>query len=108
MLNSCMHSCSVQIQVMKASKGSGVIINMGSSAGLYPLFADPSYSASKGLVFMYKMQWTGLLGRGTVCIALLACHKEEEGELVIGEREEKVNQNSVNKGNRVTEDHAEY
>lgn len=41
------------IQVMKASKGSGVIINMGSSAGLYPLFADPSYSASKGGVVLF-------------------------------------------------------
>ena len=35
---------------MQAAKKPGVIINMGSSAGLYPMYNDPIYSASKGLM----------------------------------------------------------
>jgi len=37
---------------MQAAKKPGVIINMGSSAGLYPFYTDPIYSASKGLMFV--------------------------------------------------------
>lgn len=42
------------IQAMQASKRAGVIINMGSSAGLYPLLGDPAYSASKGGVVLFS------------------------------------------------------
>lgn len=28
----------------------GVIINLGSASGLYPLFADPVYTGSKGVL----------------------------------------------------------
>ena len=45
----------LQIQVMQASKKAGVIINVGSAAGLYPLYGDPAYSASKGLIFICEI-----------------------------------------------------
>ncbi|XP_057534502.1 uncharacterized protein LOC130812882 [Amaranthus tricolor] len=46
--------CTLQaIQAMQASKKAGVIINVGSAAGLYPLYGDPAYSASKGGVIMF-------------------------------------------------------
>lgn len=35
---------------MKAKQKPGVIINMGSAAGLYPMTFDPIYSAAKGFV----------------------------------------------------------
>ena len=38
-----------QIKIMQAAKKPGVIINLGSSAGLYPMVIDPIYSGSKGL-----------------------------------------------------------
>ncbi|KNA21720.1 hypothetical protein SOVF_040850 [Spinacia oleracea] len=41
------------IQAIQTSKRAGVIINMGSSAGLYPLFKDPVYSATKGGVVLF-------------------------------------------------------
>ncbi|GMI83653.1 hypothetical protein like AT1G49670 [Hibiscus trionum] len=41
------------IKSMQALQKPGVIINMGSSAGLYPMYADPIYSASKGGVVMF-------------------------------------------------------
>ncbi|XP_076956313.1 uncharacterized protein LOC143631425 [Bidens hawaiensis] len=41
------------IQIMEAAKKPGVIINLGSAAGLYPHIADPIYSASKGGVVMF-------------------------------------------------------
>ncbi|XP_052192327.1 uncharacterized protein LOC127801350 isoform X2 [Diospyros lotus] len=41
------------IQTMKAAKKPGVIINMGSASGLYPMYADPIYSASKGGVVLF-------------------------------------------------------
>lgn len=37
---------------MQAAKKPGVIINMGSASGLYPMYVDPIYSASKGLFFL--------------------------------------------------------
>jgi len=36
---------------MEAAKRPGVIINLGSASGLYPMFFDPIYSGSKGLLF---------------------------------------------------------
>ncbi|GAB2267259.1 hypothetical protein Dimus_002244 [Dionaea muscipula] len=41
------------IQTMHATRKPGVIINMGSSAGLYPNYKDPIYSASKGGVILF-------------------------------------------------------
>lgn len=38
---------------MEAKGRPGVIINIGSSSGLYPMFPDPIYSGSKGLYFSY-------------------------------------------------------
>ncbi|KAK1439921.1 hypothetical protein QVD17_05746 [Tagetes erecta] len=41
------------IKIMEAAKKPGVIINLGSAAGLYPNIADPIYSATKGGVVMF-------------------------------------------------------
>ncbi|MBA0698650.1 hypothetical protein Goari_000350, partial [Gossypium aridum] len=41
------------IKSMQALQKPGVIINMGSSAGLYPMYIDPIYSATKGGVAMF-------------------------------------------------------
>jgi short-subunit dehydrogenase len=37
-----------QSQTMRSLKKPGVIINIGSAAGLYPMYADPIYSGTKG------------------------------------------------------------
>lgn len=39
-----------QIQIMQTTQKPGVVINLGSASGLYPMYADPIYSASKGLL----------------------------------------------------------
>jgi hypothetical protein len=41
------------IKTMETTKKPGVIINMGSASGLYPLYSDPIYGASKGGVVMF-------------------------------------------------------
>ncbi|XP_044508659.1 prostaglandin reductase-3 [Mangifera indica] len=41
------------IGIMQSMKKPGVIINMGSSSGLYPMYADPIYSGSKGGVVLF-------------------------------------------------------
>lgn len=41
------------VQSMQAAKKPGVIINLGSASGLYPMFTDPIYSASKGGVVLF-------------------------------------------------------
>ncbi|OVA10453.1 Alcohol dehydrogenase superfamily [Macleaya cordata] len=41
------------IQSMQAVRKPGVIINMGSAAGLYPMYGDPLYSGSKGGVVLF-------------------------------------------------------
>ncbi|KAL4555758.1 hypothetical protein LXL04_038386 [Taraxacum kok-saghyz] len=41
------------IKIMEAAKKPGVIINLGSASGLYPMITDPIYSASKGGVVMF-------------------------------------------------------
>ncbi|CAI9786321.1 unnamed protein product [Fraxinus pennsylvanica] len=46
----CTH---LAIQTMQQAKKPGVIINLGSASGLYPMYADPIYSASKGGVVMF-------------------------------------------------------
>lgn len=40
-------------QTMEAAKKPGVIVNLGSASGLYPMFFDPIYSASKGGVVLF-------------------------------------------------------
>ncbi|KAG2635459.1 prostaglandin reductase-3-like isoform X1 [Panicum virgatum] len=40
-------------QIMRSQKKPGVIINIGSAAGLYPMIFDPVYSATKGGVVMF-------------------------------------------------------
>ncbi|XP_022897852.1 probable quinone oxidoreductase [Olea europaea var. sylvestris] len=46
------------IQTMQLAKKPGVIINVGSASGLYPMYADPIYSASKGGVVMFTRSLT--------------------------------------------------
>ncbi|KAM7251148.1 hypothetical protein ACFE04_023031 [Oxalis oulophora] len=41
------------IKIMQKAKNPGVIINMGSASGLYPMYGDPIYSAAKGGVVMF-------------------------------------------------------
>ncbi|KAF7810910.1 prostaglandin reductase-3 [Senna tora] len=53
-LNAVIHCTSLAIRIMEASKRPGVIINMGSASGLYPMYTDPIYSASKGGVIMFS------------------------------------------------------
>ncbi|KAH9695561.1 PKS ER domain-containing protein [Citrus sinensis] len=52
------------IGIMQAAKKPGVIINMGSSAGLYPLYTDPIYSASKGGVVLFTRSLTPYKSKG--------------------------------------------
>lgn len=40
------------IKAMEAAQKPGVIINMGSASGLYPMYTDPIYAATKGGVVM--------------------------------------------------------
>ncbi|KAL7590801.1 hypothetical protein Lser_V15G34487 [Lactuca serriola] len=42
------------IKIMEDAKRHGVIINLGSASGLYPMITDPIYSASKGGVVMFS------------------------------------------------------
>lgn len=41
------------IQMMQNTRKPGVIINLGSASGLYPMYFDPIYSGSKGGVVMF-------------------------------------------------------
>ena len=41
-----------QIKAMESAQKPGVIINMGSASGLYPMYADPIYSGLKGLFYL--------------------------------------------------------
>lgn len=41
------------IRIMQAAQKSGVIINLGSASGLYPMLNDPIYSSSKGGVVLF-------------------------------------------------------
>ncbi|XP_027348671.1 prostaglandin reductase-3 isoform X1 [Abrus precatorius] len=53
-LTSVIDSTRLAIKTMEAAKRPGVIINMGSASGLYPMVADPIYSGSKGGVVMFS------------------------------------------------------
>lgn len=46
-------STRLAIRAMKEVKKPGVIINVGSASGLYPMYADPIYSGSKGGVVLF-------------------------------------------------------
>ncbi|PHU10409.1 hypothetical protein BC332_22269 [Capsicum chinense] len=46
-------STRLAIQSMQTAQKPGVIINLGSASGLYPMYAGPIYSASKGGVVMF-------------------------------------------------------
>ncbi|KAL8097101.1 hypothetical protein AgCh_030270 [Apium graveolens] len=46
-------STRLAIQTMQAAKKPGVVINLGSASGLYPMYGDPIYSCSKGGVVLF-------------------------------------------------------
>lgn len=52
------------IQAMQAAQRPGVIINVGSSAGLYPSFMDPIYCGSKGGVVLFTRSLRPFKGQG--------------------------------------------
>ena len=47
-----------QTQVMRSQKKPGVIINIGSVAGLYPMSYEPVYSGTKGLFIILEDRFT--------------------------------------------------
>ncbi|KAK3133531.1 hypothetical protein QOZ80_6AG0537670 [Eleusine coracana subsp. coracana] len=51
-------------QIMRSHKKPGVIINIGSAAGLYPMFLDPIYSGTKGGVVMFTRSLAPLKRQG--------------------------------------------
>lgn len=52
------------IQSMRALKKPGVIINVGSASGLYPMFADPIYAGTKGGVVLFTRSLAPLKREG--------------------------------------------
>ncbi|XP_071726187.1 uncharacterized protein [Rutidosis leptorrhynchoides] len=52
------------IKIMESANKPGVIINLSSSAGLYPMISDPIYSASKGGVAMFTRSLTPYKRKG--------------------------------------------
>ncbi|XP_078432642.1 ARP protein (REF) isoform X2 [Wolffia australiana] len=57
-------STHLAIQAMRSQKKTGVIINLASSAGLYPMQIDPIYSGSKGGVVMFTRSLASLKSEG--------------------------------------------
>ncbi|RDX57695.1 15-hydroxyprostaglandin dehydrogenase [NAD(+)], partial [Mucuna pruriens] len=53
-LTAAIDSTRLAIKTMEAAKRPGVIINLGSASGLYPMVADPIYSGSKGGIVMFS------------------------------------------------------
>ncbi|KAK7400812.1 hypothetical protein VNO78_12119 [Psophocarpus tetragonolobus] len=53
-LTAIIDSTRLAIKTMEAAKRPGVIINLGSASGLYPMMYDPIYSGSKGGVVMFS------------------------------------------------------
>ncbi|KAL6656141.1 hypothetical protein ACP70R_006967 [Stipagrostis hirtigluma subsp. patula] len=51
-------------QIMRSQKKPGVIINIGSAAGLYPMFFDPIYSGTKAGVVMFTRSLAPLKRHG--------------------------------------------
>ncbi|XP_074587154.1 uncharacterized protein LOC141843041 [Curcuma longa] len=54
----------IAIEIMRARKKPGVIINMGSASGLYPMYADPIYSGTKGGVVLFTRSLAPLKREG--------------------------------------------
>ncbi|KAJ6806238.1 prostaglandin reductase-3 [Iris pallida] len=54
----------IAIQAMRAAKKPGIIINLGSASGLYPMPANPIYSGSKGGVVLFTRSLTPLKREG--------------------------------------------
>lgn len=52
------------IQNMRSAKRPGVVINLGSASGLYPMYADPIYSGSKGGVVLFSRSLAPLKREG--------------------------------------------
>lgn len=46
---------------MESMKRPGVIINLGSASGLYPLSIDPAYTASKGVLSIFYLYFYSLI-----------------------------------------------
>ncbi|KAG0471223.1 hypothetical protein HPP92_015769 [Vanilla planifolia] len=57
----CTH---LAIQKMRSTKRPGVIINVGSAAGLYPAYHDPIYSGTKGGVVLFSRSLAPLKRKG--------------------------------------------
>lgn len=74
-------STRLAIQTMRCAQKPGVIINMGSASGLYPMFADPIYSASKGGVIMFTRS-LALLKREGIRVNVL-CPEFVQTELAL-------------------------
>lgn len=49
-----------QIKTMEVVQRPGVIINIGSASGLYPMYFDPIYSGAKGLLFVLLVSFPRL------------------------------------------------
>lgn len=58
------HSTQLAIQAMKTAQKPGVIINLGSASGLYPMPIGPIYSATKGGVVMFTRSLAPLKRQG--------------------------------------------
>ncbi|XP_073010378.1 uncharacterized protein [Typha latifolia] len=54
----------IAIQMMRFKKKPGVIINLGSASGLYPMYADPIYSGTKGGVVLFTRSLAPLKREG--------------------------------------------
>ncbi|KAF3339469.1 hypothetical protein FCM35_KLT16940 [Carex littledalei] len=54
----------IAIQIMRSKNKPGVIVNMGSASGLYPMYFDPIYSSTKGGVVMFTRSLAFLKRRG--------------------------------------------
>lgn len=54
---------------MEAGGKPGVIINLGSASGLYPMYYDPIYSGSKGWLLRVnlKVVYSGFCPFGKMC-----------------------------------------
>ncbi|KAK3024507.1 hypothetical protein RJ639_043699 [Escallonia herrerae] len=52
------------IQTMQAAQKPGVVINLGSASGLYPMYIDPIYSGTKGGVVMFTRSLAPLKRQG--------------------------------------------
>uniref|UniRef100_A0A7N0ZTZ4 Enoyl reductase (ER) domain-containing protein n=1 Tax=Kalanchoe fedtschenkoi TaxID=63787 RepID=A0A7N0ZTZ4_KALFE len=60
----------IAIRCIQTAKKPGVIINLGSSSGLYPMYLDPIYSASKGGVVLFTRSLAPYRHQG-ICINVL-------------------------------------